>query len=162
MAVQKSLETYWRYLVPFVHMVKFQPLAQFLVDRLAHSVMFSLILFLCLLTAFAYYLIISSLSPDNRYLQFCCLVYFCSDIILMALFCVAIRRFLVSLLRFPFLSHIQVFSYEISLVCRLKYPYSHFSSHFYFLVIFVLLMLVISILLLVVVISLPLHFNVLF
>ena len=43
-----------------------------------------------------------------------------------------------SLLRFPFLSHVQVLTCEISLLCRLKYPYSCFSSHFYFLVILLL------------------------
>ena len=32
----------------------------------------------------------------------------------------------VSLLRFPFLSHVQVFSGEISVVCRWKWPYSCF------------------------------------
>ena len=49
----------------------------------------------------------------------------------MALFCAAIRRESVSLLGFPFLSHVQVFLYEISSVCRLKYPYSCFSSNFF-------------------------------
>ena len=57
----------------------------------------------------------------------------------MALFCAAIRRESVSLFRFPFLGYVQVFSYTISLVCLLKYPYSCFSSHFCFLVIIVLL-----------------------
>ena len=42
----------------------------------------------------------------------------------------AIRRDLVSFLRFPFLCYVQFFSHEISLVCRLKYPYSYFSSNF--------------------------------
>ena len=50
----------------------------------------------------------------------------------MALFCAAIRRDLVSLLRLPFLSHVLVFSWEISLEYRLKYPYSWFSFHFLF------------------------------
>ena len=59
---------------------------------------------------------------------------------------------------FPFLSHVQVFSCEISLVCRLKYPYSCFSSHFCFLVIFVLLMFVLSVLFQVIVNSLPRRF----
>ena len=31
-----------------------------------------------------------------------------------------------------FFSHDQVFSHEISLACRLKYPYSSFSFHFFF------------------------------
>ena len=38
-------------------------------------------------------------------------------------FCAAIRRDSVSFSRFPFLCHFQVISYEISLDCRLKYPY---------------------------------------
>ena len=66
-----------------------------------------------------------------------------------------IRKDSVSLLRFPFLSHVQVFSREISLVYHLNYPYSCFSSHFCFPVIFVLLMLLQSVLVLVAVISLP-------
>ena len=56
-------------------------------------------------------------------------------------FCAAIKRDSVSLNRFLFLSHVQVFSREISLMCRLKCPYSCFSFHFSFLVIFDLLML---------------------
>ena len=61
---------------------------------------------------------------------------------------------------FPVLSHVQVlvFSCEISLVCRLKCPYSCFSSHFCFLVIFALLMFVLSMLFLVAVISFPPRF----
>ena len=38
----------------------------------------------------------------------------------MTLFCAAIRRDSVFLLRFPFLSHVQVFSCEILLIRRLK------------------------------------------
>ena len=41
----------------------------------------------------------------------------------------------VSLLRFLFLSQVQVFSREISFICRLKYPYSCFSFYLFFLVI---------------------------
>ena len=59
----------------------------------------------------------------------------------MALFCAAIRRNSVTLFRFPFLSHVQLFSCEISL-CRLKYPYSCFSFHAYFLVIVISLIIV--------------------
>ena len=74
----------------------------------------------------------------------------------MALFCATIKRDLVSLVRFPFLSHVQIFSCEISLVCRLKCLHSCLFSHFCFQVIFALLILVLSILFPVVVISLPL------
>ena len=76
----------------------------------------------------------------------------------MALFCVAIRRDSFSLLRFPFLRHAQTSSWEISLVCRFKYPYNCFSSHICFLVIVVLLILVLLVLFLVAVISLSLLF----
>ena len=62
----------------------------------------------------------------------------------MVLFCVAIRRNSPSFLRFSFHGHVQVFSWEISSVCRLKYPYSCFSSHFYFLVFIVLLIRAVS------------------
>ena len=75
----------------------------------------------------------------------------------MASFCVAIRKDSLPLLRFPFLSHVQVFLCVLSLVCHLKYPYTCFSFHL-FLVIFVMLTLTWSVLLLVAVISLPPHF----
>ena len=76
----------------------------------------------------------------------------------MALFCVAFRRDSVFLAQFPLLIHVQVFSCEISILCRLKCPYSCFSFPFCFLVIFVQLILVLSVLLLVAVINLPIHF----
>ena len=77
--------------------------------------------------------------------------------VLIASFWAAIKRDSFSFLRFSFLSHVQVFSCEISLVCRLKSPCRCFSSHFCFLVIFVLLIFVLSVLFLVTVISLPLY-----
>ena len=58
----------------------------------------------------------------------------------MALFCAADRRNSVSLLRLPFLGHVQVFSCEISSFCHLKYPHGCFPSHFYFLVVVVVLL----------------------
>ena len=42
------------------------------------------------------------------------------------------RRDSVSLMRLLFRCHVHVFSWEISPVYRLKYPYSCFSSHFRF------------------------------
>ena len=69
------------------------------------------------------------------------------------LFCTAIRRYSVFLLRFPILSHARVFLCEISPVCRLKYQYICFSSHFCFLIIVVLLIIVLFVLFLVAVIS---------
>ena len=43
--------------IPFVGMVKFQFLAHFPVDHLAHPVVSSLVLLLCQFAAFAYYVI---------------------------------------------------------------------------------------------------------
>ena len=88
------------------------------------------------------------------------IVYICYFVVsylfwLMALFCAAVRRDSVSILMFPFLSHVQVFLWKILLVCHLKYPYCCFSYHFCFLVIFFLLMLVLSVLFQVAIISLP-------
>ena len=53
----------------------------------------------------------------------------------MALFFVAIKRDSVSLLRFPFHSHVHVFLFKMLLVCRLKQPQScfflpHFSGYY--------------------------------
>ena len=58
----------------------------------------------------------------------------------------AIRRDPVSFLSFPFLSHVQVLSCEIQLVCLLKRLNCCSSSNFYFLVIFYQLMFVLSVL----------------
>ena len=67
------------------------------------------------------WLMISSLSPHNLHLLFCCVLSILALIwlFLMTLFCAAIRRDSVSLLRFPFLSHVQVFSCEM-FISRLK------------------------------------------
>ena len=73
----------------------------------------------------------------------------------MGLFCAGIRIGSTSLLSFPFFSLIQVFSWVNSSVCRLKYPYSCFSSHFCFLVFVVFLfVLMLPMLLLIAVIGL--------
>ena len=106
------------------------------------------------------WLIVSSLSSHNLHLPFCYVLFTfaLTKFVLMALFCAAIRRDSVSLLRFLFLCHVQVFSCEISLVCRLKYPYSCFSSHFYFLVIIIELIIALFVLYLVAAIILSLLF----
>ena len=49
----------------------------------------------------------------------------------MALFCDAIRRNSVSLLKFSFLSHVQVLSREMLFISRLKRPWSCFPTHFF-------------------------------
>ena len=61
------------------------------------------------------WLMVSSLSTHNLQLLFCCVLSILALIwlVLMVLFCVAIRRDSVSLLKFPFLSHVQVFSCEM-------------------------------------------------
>ena len=84
---------------------------------------------------------VSSLSPHNTHLLFCCIlsILALTWLVLMVLFCAVIRRDSVSLLRFPFFSYIQVFLCEMLLICSLKCLYSHLSSHFGFLVIFVML-----------------------
>ena len=107
------------------------------------------------------WLIVLSLLPHKTYICyfFCILSIFAlTKFVLMTMFCAAIKKDSVSLLRFSFLSHVQVYSYEIFFVCCLKYPYSCLSSHFYFLVIVVLLILVLFVLFLVTVICLSLFF----
>ena len=68
--------------------------------------------------------LVSSLSPHGLHLLFCLFLSILALIwlILMALFCAAIRRNSVFLLSFPFLNHVQVFSCEMSFISRLKRP----------------------------------------
>ena len=63
-----------------------------------------------LLHSLMIWLIVSSLSPHSLHLLFCCVLSILALIwlVLMALSCAAIRRDSVSLLRFPFLSQVQV------------------------------------------------------
>ena len=65
-----------------------------------------------------------SLSPHSPHLLFCWVLSILALIwlVLTALFCAAIRRDSVSLLRFPFLSHVQVLSREMLFISRLKRP----------------------------------------
>ena len=67
----------------------------------------------------------------------------------------AIRRDSVSLLKFPFLSHVQVLSCEMLFISRLNRPWSCFPSHFCFLDIVILLFIVFSVLFLVALMSPP-------
>ena len=85
-----------------------------------------------LLHSLIMWLIVSSLSAHSLHLQFCCVSSILALIwlVLMALSCAAIRRDSVSLLRFPFLSQVQVFWCEILFISRLKRPYSCFSPIF--------------------------------
>ena len=119
-------------------MVKFKLLVQF--PHLAYPVVSSLILSLRLFTAFAYLLIVLSLSLHNLHLLFCSILSIFALTVFMALFCAGIRRDPVSLLRFPFLYHVQVSSCEILLEMSIEL----FSFPFLFSC-FVLLMLVLSV-----------------
>ena len=67
------------------------------------------------------WLMVSSLSPHNLHLLFCCVLSILTLIwlVLMALFCAVFRRDTVSLLMFPFLSPIQVFLCEMLFISRL-------------------------------------------
>ena len=84
-----------------------------------------------LLHSLIMWLMVSSRSPHNLHLLFCCVLSILTLIwlVLMALFCAAIRRDSVSLWQFPFLSHVQVFLREMLFIRRLKRPESCFSSH---------------------------------
>ena len=71
-----------------------------------------------LLHSLIMWLIVSSLSLHNRHLLFCCVLSIFAVIwlVLTALFCAAIRRDSVSLLKFLFLSQVQVFSCEMFII----------------------------------------------
>ena len=101
------------------------------------------------------WLMVSSLSPHSLHLLFCCVLSILALIwlVVTALFCTVIRRDSVSLLKFPFPSHVQVLSCEMVFISRLKRPWSCFPSHFCFLVFVILLSVVLSVLFLMAVIS---------
>ena len=70
------------------------------------------------------WLVVSSVSLHSLHLRFCCVLSILALIwlVLMALFCAAIWKDSVSLLRFPFLSQVQVFWCELIFISRLKRP----------------------------------------
>ena len=76
--------------------------------------------FLCanFLHSFIMWLMILYLSPHSLPLQFCCVLSILALIwlVLTTLFCAAFRRDYVSLLMFPFLSHVHVLSCEMLLL----------------------------------------------
>ena len=72
-----------------------------------------------LLHSLIMWLIVSSLSPHSLHVLLCCVLSMIW-LVLMALSCAAIRRDSVSLLRFPFLSKVQVFWCEMLFISRLK------------------------------------------
>ena len=98
-----------------------------------------------LLHSLIIWLMVSSLSPHSLHLLFCYALSILGLIwiVLVALFCAAIRRDSVSLLKFPFLSHVQVLSCEMLFISRLKRPWSCFPSHFCFLVIIIIIIIII-------------------
>ena len=104
--------------------------------------------FLCasLLLSLIVWFIISSLSPNNPHLLFCCLLsIWLKYLVLMALF--VSPKVSLSLLCVGIL-------HEISLVCHLTYPYTYFSTNICFLaIVFSLFIFILSVLLLGVVIS---------
>ena len=77
-----------------------------------------------LLHSLIMWLMVSSLSSHSLYLLFCWVLSILALIwlVLMALFYSGIRRDSVSLLKFPFLSHVQVFWCEMVFISRLKRP----------------------------------------
>ena len=77
-----------------------------------------------LLHSLIMWLIVSSLSPYSLHLLFCWFlsIFALIWLVLMAWSYTAIRRDSVSLLRFPFLSQVQVFLCEMSFIRRLKRP----------------------------------------
>ena len=98
---------------------------------------------------------VSSLSPHCLHLLFCCILSILALIwlVLIVLFCASIRRDSVSLLKFPFLSHVQVLLSEMLLISCLKHSWSCFPSHFCFLVFVILLFIMSLVLFLMAVIS---------
>ena len=80
------------------------------------------------------WLMVPSLSPHSLHLLFCCVLSILAliGLVLPALFCAAIRRDSVSLLKFPFLSHVQVWSCEMLFISCLKTPINLFSFLFSF------------------------------
>ena len=74
------------------------------------------------------------------------------QLVLMALFCASVRRDSVSLLKFPFRSHVNIFSCEIPYVYRLRYSYSYSFSYVSFQYSIVLFIFMLSMLFLIAVI----------
>ena len=128
--------------------VQIKFLAHLPVDHHAYPVVSSLI-HLCLFAAFTYYGFVS--ITTNLYLLFCCVlsIFALKWLVLKVLFCAAISKDSVSLLKFSFLSHVQVFSCEI--LFKVSTDFS--SSQFCFLVIAILFSIVLSLSFLMAVIS---------
>ena len=78
---------------------------------------------------------VSSLTPLSIDVLFCCVlsIFVLTELVFMTLFCATISRDSISYFIFFFRWYVQIFSCAISLVCRLKYPYSYLSALFCFL-----------------------------
>ena len=123
--------------IPFVSEVKFQFLhiSQLItLPTLSCLALYSL----CanLLHSLITWLMVSSLSSHSLHLLFCWVLSILALIwlVLTALSCAFIWRDSVSLLKFPFFRHVQVFSCEILFISHLNCPQSCFLFHFCFLV----------------------------
>ena len=132
------MDVFWIVHITFGSMFKIQSLAQFPVNFFTRPILPILVLILYLLIM----LLISIFSPHNLHLlnsvasnRVYALLYFG----LMGYFCALVNTDSVSLFRILFFSHVHIFLCAISLVCRLKYPYSCFTSHFFFFVLVVFL-----------------------
>ena len=114
------LDRIWVLHIQFVRMVKFQFLAQFPMDHLTHPVLSRLILFLHKFTVFAF--VIDYFVSVITYI-----CYFVTSYLFLLKHS-WFYGFVLLLIEIQFLSNgflfsfVQVFSYDISLVCRLKYP----------------------------------------
>ena len=122
--------------IPVFRSVKYKLLTQLPVDYIPHPVVFGLILFLHFIR------LLCDWSFRICHHITCIVIFGVSFllafyIVLMALFYAAIRRDSVWFLRFSFLSHVLIFSCDISLVCRLNCPYSCFSSLYCFIDVFI-------------------------
>ena len=138
----------WVVHIPWVRMVNFKLLHNsHWITLLTQSCLVLYSFCANLLHSLIIWLIVSSLSPHNLYLLFSCVLSILTLIrlVLIALFCAAIRRDSVSLLKFTFFYHVHVFSYEMLLISQLKRPMSCFSSHFCFLVMDILLVSVLTV-----------------
>ena len=103
------------------------------------------------------WLIVSSLSSHNLHLLFCCVLSILAFmwLVLMALFCAAIKRDSVSLLRFPFLRKSMFSRVKYRMLVVWNVHWIVFLPSFFLLVIVVPLVFVSLVLFLVAVISLP-------
>ena len=85
-----------------------------------------------LLHSLIMWLMVLSLSLHSLHMLFCCVLTIIALIwlLLMTLFCAAIKRDSFSLLRFPFLRQVQVFWCEMLFISRLKWTYGYFFPIF--------------------------------